>query len=91
METPTYPFKEMHKYNQGYGEVERHILHILHYHHIGKMNKHAPLTCLPSSFSLGSPTDPVSSEQCVRRGGKKEKGNDTCPFPLAQTPLPHRN
>lgn len=67
-------------------EVKIHILHILFYHHISKWTN-----TLLTPFSLClSPTDPVSSEQCVRRG-EKERGNSTCPFPPASTALPHRN
>ncbi len=44
----------------------------------------------PAFVQSLSPTDPDSSEPCVRRG-EKEKRNCTCPFPLAPTPLPRRN
>lgn len=53
-------------------EVKIHILHILLYHHISKWTNTLLTPSLPFSLCL-SPTDPVSSEQCVRRGGKGKR------------------
>lgn len=53
-------------------EVKIHILHILLYHHISKWTNTLLTPFLPFSLCL-SPTDPVSSEQCVRRGGKGKR------------------
>lgn len=52
--------------------IKIHILHILLYHHISKWTNTLLTPFLPFSLCL-SPTDPVSSEQCVRRGGKGKR------------------